>query len=83
MRQLMFGQVMRGDLMWQAVGLNPDCLAANAGFFLLTFHSARRNDLLRRVGEQASEFLQKFLNQAHVFVDRRAICRGACLLHRL
>jgi len=51
MRQLMFGQVVRGDLMWQAVGLNLVYLSAGAGFFLLAFHSARRNGLLLRVGE--------------------------------
>jgi ABC-2 type transport system permease protein len=51
MRQLMFGQVMRTDLMWQAIGLNLVYLVAGAGFFLLAFHSARRNGLLLRVGE--------------------------------
>jgi len=51
MRQLMFGEVVRSDLMWQAVGLNLVYLAAGAGFFLLAFHSARRNGLLLRVGE--------------------------------
>ena len=51
MRQLMFGQVVRSDLMWQAVGLNLVYLAAGTGFFLLAFHSARRKGLLLRVGE--------------------------------
>jgi ABC-2 type transport system permease protein len=51
MRQVMFGQVVRTDLMWQAVGLNFIYLALGAGFFLLAFHSARRNGLLLRVGE--------------------------------
>jgi ABC-2 type transport system permease protein len=51
MRQLMFGQVMRTDLMWQAIGLNLVYLAVGTGFFLLAFHSARRNGLLLRVGE--------------------------------
>ena len=51
MRQLMFGQVMRTDLMWQAIGLNLVYLVLGAGFFLLAFHSARRNGLLLRVGE--------------------------------
>ncbi len=51
MRQLMFGQVVRSDLMWQAVGLNLVYLAAGTGIFLLAFHSARRNGLLLRVGE--------------------------------
>jgi ABC-2 type transport system permease protein len=51
MRQLMFGQVMRADLMWQAIGLNLVYLAVGTGFFLLAFHSARRNGLLLRVGE--------------------------------
>ena len=51
MRQLMFGQVVRTDLMWQAVGLNLVYLGAGAGIFLLGFHSARRNGLLLRVGE--------------------------------
>ena len=51
MRQLMFGQVLRSDLMWQAVGLNLAYLAAGTGIFLLAFHSARRNGLLLRVGE--------------------------------
>ncbi|MGD8873554.1 MAG: ABC transporter permease [Gammaproteobacteria bacterium] len=51
MRQLMFGQVMRTDLMWQAIGLNLVYLAAGTGFFLLAFHSARSNGLLLRVGE--------------------------------
>jgi ABC-2 type transport system permease protein len=51
MRQLMFGQVVRGDLMWRAIGLNVIYLAVGSGFFLLAFHSARRNGLLLRVGE--------------------------------
>jgi len=51
MRQLMFGQVVHSDLMWQAVGLNLVYLAAGTGIFLLAFHSARRNGLLLRVGE--------------------------------
>lgn len=51
MRQLMFSQVVRADLLWQAVGLNLVYLVAGAGFFLLAFHSARRNGLLLRVGE--------------------------------
>jgi ABC-2 type transport system permease protein len=51
MRQLMFGQVMRTDLMWQAIGLNLVYLAVGTGFFLLAFRSARQNGLLLRVGE--------------------------------
>ncbi len=51
MRELMFGQVLRSDLMWQAVGLNLAYLAVGAGFFLLAFHSARSKGLLLRVGE--------------------------------
>ena len=50
-RQLMFGQSVRSDLMWQAVGLNLVYLAAGSGFFLLAFHSARRNGLLLRADE--------------------------------
>jgi ABC-2 type transport system permease protein len=37
MRQLMFGQVMRTDLMWQAIGLNLVYLAAGTGFFCWRF----------------------------------------------
>lgn len=51
MRELMFGQVVRSDLMWQAAGLNLAYLAAGAGFFLLAFHGARRKGSLLRVGE--------------------------------
>jgi len=51
MRQLMFGQVVCSDLMWQGVGLNLVYLAAGTGIFLLAFHSARRNGLLLLVGE--------------------------------
>jgi ABC-2 type transport system permease protein len=51
MRELMFTQVVRSDLMWQAVGLNLAYLAAGAGLFLLAFHGARRKGLLLRVGE--------------------------------
>jgi ABC-2 type transport system permease protein len=51
MRLLMFEQVVRSDLMWQAAGLNVIYLAAGSGFFLLAFHGARRNGLLLRVGE--------------------------------
>jgi ABC-2 type transport system permease protein len=51
MRELMFGQVLRSDLMWQAVGFNLVYLAVGAGSFLLAFHSARSKGLLLRVGE--------------------------------
>jgi len=51
MRQLMFEQTVRGDLMWRAIGLNLAYLAAGVGLFLLAFQNARRNGLLLRVGE--------------------------------
>jgi len=51
MRQLMFDQVTRGDLMVRAAGLNVAYLTVGVGFFLRAFYNARRNGLLLRAGE--------------------------------
>ena len=51
MRAVMFEHVFRGDLMWQAAGLNVIYLLMGVGAFLLAFNSARTRGLLLRVGE--------------------------------
>jgi ABC-2 type transport system permease protein len=51
MRAVMFEGVVRIDHLLAALGLNVLYLAASAGFFLHTFHVARRTGLLMRVGE--------------------------------
>jgi ABC-2 type transport system permease protein len=51
MRALMFEQVFRGDLMWQAAALNIIYLLLGAGAFLLAFNSARQRGLLLHIGE--------------------------------
>lgn len=51
MRAVMFEHVFRGDLMWQAAGLNVIYLLMGVGAFLLAFNSARTHGLLLRVGE--------------------------------
>lgn len=51
MRAVMFEQIVRLDLLWQAVLLNGVFLLIGSVVFLRAFHSARERGLLMRVGE--------------------------------
>jgi ABC-2 type transport system permease protein len=51
MRAVMFEQIVRLDLLWQAVLLNGVFLLVGSVVFLRAFHSARERGLLMRVGE--------------------------------
>lgn len=51
MRAVLYEGVFRWDLLWGAVGLNALYLGLTAGWFLYTFHVARKRGLLMQQGE--------------------------------
>ncbi len=51
MRAVMFDQVFRQDLLWNAIGLNVIYLAVSVAVFLHVFHVARKRGLFMQMGE--------------------------------